>query len=110
MGVSVDDVDPVGLQTTQVDGDTMPSRASRVTEWDSDTESFDSVPNEEPQSPETGEVEDEAATPVTLQFGAAARAALAGLDRVDLEAEFTTRGCVMQSPLVFLQVNTGQPC
>ena len=42
--------------------------------------------DEEPQSPESGEVVDEAATPVTLQFGAAARAVLAGLDRVDLEA------------------------
>ena len=93
--LSVDDVDAVGLQTTQVD-------ASRVTE-DSDTESVDSIPDEEPQSPESGEVEDEEATPVTLQFGAAARAALAGLDRVDLEAEFTTRACVMKSPPAFVK-------
>ena len=40
---------------------------------------------------QSGEVEDEAATPVMLQFGAVARAVLEGLDRVDLEAEFTTR-------------------
>ena len=80
--LSVDDVDLVGLQkTTQVD-------ASRVM-GDSDTESVDSIPHEEPQSPESGEVEDEKATQVTLQFGAAARAAFEGLSRVDLEAEFT---------------------
>ena len=66
-------------------------------------ESVDSMPGEEPQSPESGEVEDEEATPVTLQFGAAARAALAGLDRVDLEAEFTTRACVMESPPAFVK-------
>ena len=76
--MSVDDVDPVGLQTTQVVGDTVPSRASRVTVGDSDTESFDSMPDEEPQSPESGEAEDEAATPVTLQFGAAARSRKTG--------------------------------
>ena len=75
---------------------------SRVT-GDSDTESIDSILDEEPQSPESGEVEDEEATPVTLQFGAAARAALAGLDRVDLEAEFTTRACVMKSPPAFVK-------
>ena len=85
----VDDVDPVGLQTTQVD-------ASRVT--GADTESVDSTLDEEPQSPKSGEVEDEETTPVTLQFGAVVRAAFAVLDRIDLEAEFTTRACVMKSP------------
>ena len=88
--LSAEDADPVGLKTTQVDGETVASRGSRrVTVGDSDTQSLDSMRDVEPQSPESGEVQDEAATPVTLQFGTAARAALAGLDRVDLEAEFT---------------------
>ena len=50
--LSDDDVDPAGLQTTQVDGDTVLSRG-RVTVGDSDTESFDNMPDEEPQSPES---------------------------------------------------------
>ena len=40
---------------------------------------------------------------VDLTFGAAARAALQGLDDVDLEAEFCTRACVMKSPPAFLR-------
>ena len=40
---------------------------------------------------------------VDLSFGAAARAALQGLDDVDLEAEFCTRACVMKSPPTFLR-------
>ena len=39
---------------------------------------------------------------VDLMIGAAARAALQGLDDVDLEAEFCTRACVMKSPPGFL--------
>ena len=44
--LSVDDADPVGLQTAQVDGDTMVSRASsrRFTVEDSDTESLEFDP------------------------------------------------------------------
>ena len=40
---------------------------------------------------------------VDLFFGAIARAALQGLDDVDLEAEFCTRACVMKSPPAFLR-------
>ena len=54
------------------------------------------------KSPKSGEVEDEAVTPVTLQFGPAAKASLAGLDRVDLEAKFTSRACVMESSPAFM--------
>ena len=37
---------------------------------------------------------------VDLSFGAAARAALQGLDDVDLEAEFCSRACVMKSGVI----------
>ena len=103
--LGVDNVDTDGLHSTQVDAaDTVVSRASsrRITVEDSDTESLesevDSMLDVEPKSPEIGEVEDEVAThEATLQFGAVARAALEGLDRVNFEADFTTRACIMKS-------------
>ena len=39
----------------------------------------------------------------SLMCGAAARRAMASLDEVDLESEFTTRACVMKTPPVFLR-------
>ena len=63
-----------------------------------DTKSVDGILGEEPQSPESGEVEDEKATPVTLQFGAAARAA-----RMIGHCRFGSRVCVMSSPPAFVK-------
>ena len=55
--------DPSSLQTSQVDGGVVLSRAStRRFTGDFDTKSLDNMPAVEPQSPESGEVEDDVAT------------------------------------------------
>ena len=81
------------MQTTQVDRDTGLTRSAHSHQQQtihgaSDTESLDSMPAMEPQAPQSGEVEDEVATPVTLQFGAAARAAQ-GIGRPQSRRGFT---------------------